>query len=144
MENKQGTDYLNNPDEFLSVSNTEQLMEEFGDMFEETMLYYRMLIYLEKNQYGDNPPEERFFVTPTSFITLKGDGVWDMDKNDQEFLSDVYMTLSSTKVTNNMLGKYIVIHDKNIKVTYKPYTAETSDYVIKELKRREELLQKRV
>jgi len=146
MENKQDTDYLNNPDEFLSVSNTEQLMEEFGDMFEQTMLY-RVPIYLEKNQYGENIPEGRFLATHSSLATLRGDGVWDMDKNDQEFLEDVHKALVVVKISaengGSTFDKDIVVHGKNINITYEPYTADTSEYVIRELRERKELLQKK-
>ena len=146
MENKQDTDYLNNPDEFLSISSTEQLIEEFGDMFDQTMIY-RAPIYLEKNQYGNNPPEERFFATHTSLVTLKGDGIWDMDKNDQEFLEGVHNALTLTKVSvggdGTEFDRDIVVHGKNINVTYEPYTVDTSEYVIRELNERRELLQKR-
>lgn len=146
MENKQDTDYLNNPDEFLSVSNTEQLMEEFGDMFEQTMLY-RVPIYLEKSQYGENAPEGRFLATHTSLVTLTGEDIWDMDKNNQEFLEGVHKALTLTKIAvegeGTQFDKDIVVNGKNINITYEPYTADTSEYVIRELRERKELLQKK-
>ena len=146
MENKQDTDFLNNPDEFLSISNTEQLIEEFGDMFDQTMLY-KVPIYLEKNQYGKNTPEERFFATHTSLATLRGEGVWDMDKDDQEFLEGVHKALTLMKVAiergSTEFNREIVVHRKDINVTYEPYTVDTSEYVIRELNERKELLQKK-
>lgn len=151
MENKQGTDYLNNPDEFLSISNTEQLLDEFGDMFEETKLY-RVPVYLEKNVYTENPPEERFIAIKTepntSLATLRGEGIWDMDKNDQDFLEGVHKAVGLIKVAvtgdGTEFDKDIVINGKNINVTYEPYTVDTSEYVIRELNERKELLQKKV
>ncbi|HQI92911.1 MAG TPA: hypothetical protein PLE98_02830 [Candidatus Dojkabacteria bacterium] len=146
MENKQDTDFLNNPDEFLSISNTEQLIDEFGDMFDQTMLY-KVPIYLEKNQYGENTPEERFLATHTSLVTLRGQDIWDMDKNDQEFLEGVHKALTLIKVAIEREGtefdRDIVVHGKNINVTYEPYTVDTSEYVIRELNERKELLQKK-
>ena len=147
MENKKDTDYLNNPEKFLSISSTDQLIEEFGDMFEETKLY-RVPIYLEKKQYGDNPPEERFLATHTSLVTLRGDSIWNMDKDDQEFLEGVHKALTLMKVAVEGEGtefdKDIVVNGKTINVTYEPYTVDTSEYVIRELRERKELLQKKV
>jgi len=146
MENKQDTDFLNNPDEFLSISNTEQLIDEFGDMFDQTMLY-KVPIYLEKNQYGENTPEERFLATHTSLVTLRGQDIWDMDKDDQEFLEGVHKALTLMKVAiergSTEFNREIVVHRKDINVTYEPYTVDTSEYVIRELNERKELLQKK-
>jgi len=146
MENKQNIDYLNNPDEFLSISSTEELMQEFGDMFEQTMLY-RVPIYLEKNQYGEDTPEERFLATHTSLVTLKGEDIWEMGKDNQEFLEGVHKTLTLTKITteadNCTFSKSIVVNGKNITITYMPYTENTSKYVLGKLRERKELLQKR-
>ncbi len=146
MENKQDTDFLNNPDEFLSISNTEQLIQEFGDIFEETKLY-RVPIYLERKPDEGDLPEERFLATHTSLVTLRGQDIWDMDKNDQEFLEGVHKALTLIKVAIEREGtefdRDIVVHGKNINVTYEPYTVDTSEYVIRELNERKELLQKK-
>jgi len=150
MENKQDTDYLSDPERFLSISNTDQLIEEFGYMFEETRLY-RVPVYLEKSSYSENPPEERFYAIKTepntSLATLRGEGIWEMDKNNQDFLEGVQKAVASIKVNVEGDGteydRDIVVNGKKINVTYEPYTPETSEYIIRELNERKELLQKR-
>ena len=146
MENKPDTDYLNDPDRFLAITNTEQLVDEFGGMFDKTMLGDKVSIYLEKNQYGEDTPEERFLATDTSLVILKGEGVWDMSKEDQELLETVHKTLVTIKVAaggySSKFDKDILVNGKIINVKYKPYTLNTSEYILEELRKRKKLLQK--
>jgi len=143
-----GSDVLNNPEKYTLIGNAEQLMDVYGDHFEEGKLY-RTDVYLEKDLYTkDHRPDSRFMATSAGLVTLRGENVWNQNINDQEFLEGVQRTTIDIKrqVEDNeepSFDKDVTIHDSQINVTYEPYTVDTTDYVMRELDEREKLLQKR-
>jgi len=146
MEDKQDKDFLNDPTESLAIANTKQLLEEFGDMFEETK-FDNISMYIEKDTYTEFLPKERFFATSASLATLQGEDIWKIDPKDQELLDSIQKAITLIAIAvggdGTEFDKDIIINGKKINVTYEPYTPETSEYIIRELNERRELLQKR-
>ncbi len=126
----------------LGIANTEQLLEEFGDLFERKYIQNAPIFVERKGKNTEK--EERFFVTSMTLATIRMDegSVWDLDMNDVDLLDEIRKAVVTTKIKvenneeNYDFDKNIEYMGKSINVTYEPYTEDTSEYIIRELEER--------
>ena len=132
------------------IDSTEQLIQEFGDVFDKMPTSnISENIYVEKvGKNKENDEEERFFATEDILGTVIAydSNVWDLDLTNEKLINKITEALIAIKTTiedSEDIDKFdtnIEFNGKLINVTYEPYS-ESSDYIVRELSERGELLQ---
>jgi hypothetical protein len=141
--------FLLNPKRYTTVSTPEQIIHEYGKLFNKVTTNDKSLYYELTNLNDIHNEEERFICTEhnTYTISSKNGDIWNLEIKNKEIAHKLFSQLDPLKMQDTKLENEkqnnIRINDLDICLKYISPSLTNSEYILNTLERRRSyLLQK--